>query len=104
MTIASPKGWQLADIGYCTNVHPGETLAELHANLQRYVAAVRQHQGLQRQATSLWLSAACTRQLMANPTNLEHLSDALKRNGIALTSLNGFPYGDFTSAVVKERV
>ncbi len=49
----------------------------------------------------LWLSAQAARQLDGA---IEPLAEALADNGIALFTLNGFPYGDFHQARVKEAV
>lgn len=54
--------------------------------------------------SGLWLSARAAMELLQNSSNLKAFRELLAANNILLTSLNGFPYGDFHSASVKERV
>jgi hypothetical protein len=90
-------------IGYCTNVHAGPTLAETKANLQRFALAVKQQvrpdapMGL-----GLWLAASAARELLT--TGARPFAEWLAEAGLVPFTFNGFPYGDFHQAEVKHRV
>ena len=90
---------------YCTNIHPGETWAEVRANLERHVApgqggggagpalrgrpaAVRGGGGRRWPARRSW-----TRSARSSATS-----------GLYVFTINGFPYGPFHGTRVKEEV
>lgn len=90
-------------LSYCTNVHPGRTVSEINAGLSRYTAVARE--GLSFPvAAGLWLAASVTQELTDNPAALESLAQTLWQHDLCCYTLNTFPYGDFHSERVKERV
>jgi sugar phosphate isomerase/epimerase len=95
----------LATLAYCTNVHPGDTLARTKAMLEQHSTRVRDIAapggtlGL-----GLWLSAAAARELLAEPDAVPRFRDWLRERSLAVRTLNGFPYGDFHGETVKTRV
>jgi len=92
------------DIGYCTNVHAGPTLAQTKANLERYALEVkRQVRPHEPMGVGLWLSADAASQLVANDGACG-FADWLADVGLVPFTFNGFPYGDFHQAEVKHRV
>ena len=92
------------DIGYCTNVHAGPTLAQTKANLERYALAVkRQVRPQQPMGVGLWLAADAAAQLLASGGTSE-FAGWLAEVGLVPFTFNGFPYGDFHQAEVKHRV
>ena len=93
-----------AHLTYCSNIHPGETWAEVRANLERYVPSVRDQVAPgQPFGIGLRLSAQAASDLSRVPV-LEELCDFLARNDLYVFTLNGFPYGKFHGARVKEGV
>ncbi len=91
-------------LGYCTNVHAGESLEQTMANLERHAVAVREaHCSGSTLGLGLWLSARAARQLL-EPGRIEPVADWLTEHELAVFTLNGFPYGDFHQAVVKHEV
>lgn len=96
-------------MGYCTNVHPGTTLAEVLANLETSVAAVKQHLGERGPIpvgpfpVGLWLSETAVQQLQSAALQTQ-LRECFDRHQFLPRSLNGFPCGDFHQAVVKHAV
>jgi sugar phosphate isomerase/epimerase len=92
-------------LGYCANVHPGESLsAVLHA-VNHFAAGVRNELALDQLALGLWLSRSALSELeRAGLDGTAPLTAALQNAGILVGSLNGFPYGDFHAEVVKRRV
>ncbi len=88
---------------YCTNIHPGETWAEVSDSL-KYVLEVRDRLGVQGSfGIGLRLSARAAEEL-ARPQVLRELKDWLVRHDCYVFTMNGFPYGDFHGEVVKDQV
>jgi hypothetical protein len=91
-------------LGYCTNVHSGETLERTLASLDRHAADVRElYSPGAPLGLGLWLSARAVEQVL-EPGGLERLADWLAERELAVFTLNGFPYGDFHQPVVKHDV
>jgi sugar phosphate isomerase/epimerase len=93
-----------AHLTYCTNIHPGETWAEVKDNLVRHVRAVKQRVAPGRPfGVGLRLSAAAAREL-ATPAARATLRSLLADNGMYVFTINAFPYGAFHGQAVKESV
>jgi sugar phosphate isomerase/epimerase len=90
-------------LSYCTNVHPGRTLAEVEQGLDQYTAALRENYGAPL-AAGLWLAAPVVAELLAQPDRLPEFREGLARRRLACHTLNAFPYGDFHSEIVKSNV
>jgi sugar phosphate isomerase/epimerase len=90
-------------LGYCTNVHPGRSVAEVEAGLDRYTVNVAREFG-QPLAAGLWLAEPVVRELLSAPDGVARFAGGLKRRGLTCHTLNAFPYGDFHSERVKEKV
>jgi sugar phosphate isomerase/epimerase len=89
---------------YCTNIHAGETWAEVRANLERYVVAVKSRVAPDRPfGVGLRLSAQAAESL-AEPRQLEEFRGFLDAHGLYVFTINGFPYGTFHGVRVKEEV
>lgn len=90
-------------LGYCTNVHPGRSVAEVLAGLDRYTLRVRE--SLRRPvASGLWLAKPVIEELRAAPDGVAAFAAELAARGLPCYTLNAFPYGDFHAARVKEHV
>ncbi len=96
-------GWSAAQLGYCGNVHPAPDLAALRASIQEQFQEVRRQRGLAVQDSGLWISARAAAELQ-EPQAREAFLDLLHECGVRLTSLNGFPYGQFHEGAVKAEV
>jgi len=89
---------------YCTNIHAGESWAEIKQNLERFLPAVKQRLAPDRPfGVGLRLSGRAAEELSA-PGELPALKDFLARSGLYVFTINGFPYGTFHGARVKEDV
>lgn len=89
---------------YCSNIHPGESWAEVRANLGCHVVAVRDRlMPAGDFGIGLRLSARAAHEL-AEPAALAEFRDFLARQRLYVFTLNGFPYGTFHGARVKEGV
>ena len=102
--MSDAAGWRPWELAYCSNVHPGESADDLLATIKRYIATVRSQRQLNQLATGLWLPAVVARQLASNAELVARFRDTLSENGIVLCTVNGFPYGGFHAARVKEAV
>ena len=89
-------------LGYCTNIHGSYCLEELISCLEVYPEKIRNSAGLAGNdlPVGLWVSNAALKEL-ANEAAAERLQAVLVSNGLNVFTLNGFPYGDFHSDVVK---
>src|SRR5262245_61219255 len=56
-------------LSYCTNVHPGRSLAEVERGLDEFTLAVREAYGSPL-AAGLWLAAPVVGELLAEPARL----------------------------------
>jgi len=98
-------------IGYCTNVHPGRTLAEAMEEIERHAPRVRERliaagalATTEALDLGLWLSSRAAHALAADPAEVERFAARLRVRRLRVLSLNGFPYGPFHSASVKRAV
>lgn len=88
---------------YCTNVHPGESLAEVEHALRNHVAQVRRDLNVELFGVGLRLAARAAEEL-DQPHALQRFRDLLDELGLYVFTLNGFPYGAFHQQRVKEQV
>jgi len=91
-------------LAYCTNIHRGEDWAQTFDSLQSYTLAVRERvcPG-QPYAIGLRLSDQASRDL-SEPAALLAFQRWLEQNQCYVFTINGFPYGRFHGARVKEQV
>ena len=93
-----------AHLTYCTNIHRGETWADTSAALQRYLPEIKRLSSPNRpMGVGLRLSCIAAESL-AEPAELDRFRDFLRRNGLYVFTINGFPYGPFHGTRVKEDV
>lgn len=90
-------------LGYCTNVHPCRTLADVAPLLDRFAVPIRDRCGFAI-AAGLWLPAAAAAEAGVSPAAVADLAAALSDRGLTCHTLNAFPYGDFHGTRVKESV
>jgi sugar phosphate isomerase/epimerase len=97
-------------LSYCTNIHPAETWLETFTVLKTHVLAVRDRlraQGILAHrdpfAIGLRLSALAARELLTGH-HLAEFRDWLADTNTYVFTINGFPYGSFHGARVKEQV
>jgi len=98
---------RLADgshLTYCSNIHPGETWAEVRANLDRYVTRVRDAVSPDAPfGIGLRLSGRAAQEL-SDPATFDEFAAFLARERMYVFTINGFPYGTFHGTRVKEEV
>jgi hypothetical protein len=101
MLLKTPNHAQLT---YCTNVHPGETLADVRGLLKHHVTVVKRAVAPdERFGVGLRLAAAAA-DALADPAERARFKAELEADGLYCFTINGFPYGAFHATRVKERV
>ena len=89
---------------YCTNIHPGETWAEVEHNLKQYILPLKTRLSPDKPfGIGLRLADIAARELLEGD-NLDRLQTWLQTRDLYVFTLNGFPYGGFHHQVVKDKV
>ncbi len=92
------------NLTYCTNIHPGENWGEVLTNIQTYGPALKQRLAPREMfGLGLRISAKECEQLLED-NRLKQFKEFLKREGLYVALINGFPYGDFHGRRIKEDV
>jgi len=101
MRIAAPGSPHLS---YCTNIHAGESLAEVRAAIVDHVVKVKQAVSPDAPfGVGLRLSARASSELTRGSA-LEAFRALLDAHGLYVFTLNGFPFGAFHGQKVREAV
>jgi hypothetical protein len=91
-------------LGYCTNIHRGETWEETWNGLKNYTLRVKDRvSGGKPYGIGLRLSQQAAVELSA-PGKITEFKAWLDANGCYVFTINGFPYGSFHGTRVKEQV
>ncbi len=90
-------------LSYCTNLHPGRTVAEVEDGLTQFTVPARVRFGSPL-AAGLWLAQPVIRELLAMPNHVNCFAERVRELGLCTYTLNAFPFGDFHSERVKENV
>lgn len=92
----------LGHLTYCTNIHAGETWAEIFDGIRKHLPAVKAELSPNAPlGLGLRLSAVASEALCDEETFAE-FEAFLNENDIYIFTLNGFPYGTFHGQPVKE--
>jgi len=92
----------LGHLTYCTNVHAGETWPEVRDGLRRHLPAIKAAVAPDRPfGVGLRLSAAAA-EALGEPAAFAELEALLAEGSCYVFTINGFPYGTFHGAPVKE--
>jgi hypothetical protein len=90
-------------LSYCTNVHPGLTVAQVERGLTEFTVPAGQRFG-STMAAGLWLAQPVIRELLSEPEQTKRFAARIAELGLCTYTLNAFPFGDFHSERVKENV
>lgn len=96
--------WSREELNYCTNVHPGAKLSEVTQNIHKYISAVASARSLSAMQTGFWLANSALQSLNSSQSERLEFIASLAKHQISIGTLNGFPYGNFHQAVVKQKV
>jgi hypothetical protein len=93
-------------LGYCTNIHRGETWEETWRKLDLHTMEVRRRvlPADQRYGIGLRLGHRAATELRSSPFQMAAFQEWLERNHSYVFTINGFPYGAFHGTRVKEQV
>jgi sugar phosphate isomerase/epimerase len=93
-----------AHLTYCTNIHAGESWAEVRANVERHVVDVKHRVAPDEPfGVGLRLSARAAAEL-ATGDELARFERFLSDARLYVFTINGFPYGPFHGTPVKDAV
>jgi len=93
------------DLGYCTNIHRGETWAQTFTGLRDYTDAVRLRVSPDAAyGIGLRLSAEAAAELAADTGLRDGFRRWMEEKNSYVFTINGFPYGTFHGSRVKEQV
>jgi hypothetical protein len=91
-------------LGYCTNIHAGESWDEIRANLAHYLPAIKRCVCPEAPfGVGLRLSAVAAASLRER-SRFDAFEGFLRDNDLYVFTINGFPYGPFHGTRVKEGV
>ena len=107
-TIPSAKGsnskQQDYHLSYCTNIHPGESWAEIEQSLKTYVPDIKKQVSPDNPfGLGLRLSNQASLELLEG-NKLQRFREWLAQEGLYVFTFNGFPYGGFHHQIVKDKV
>ncbi len=92
-------------LSYCTNIHPGESWAEVDRALKNYLPQIKKAVSPdQAMGVGLRLSALAAGELTADPGLLMAFKNWLQQQQLYVYTINGFPYGAFHGQAIKEKV
>jgi hypothetical protein len=90
-------------ITYCSNIHPGESWVETFSLLRLHLPAVKEAVAPDRLfPVGLRLSNRAANEM--GETESKRFADWCREQGCFVPTINGFPFGSFHSAPVKENV
>lgn len=97
-------GWTKKRIGYCSNVHAGESADLVEENIKRYTAPLCLSRALPSMQHGLWLSKQACTEYLSDSKKLEGLKKTLEEHHLSVVTLNAFPVGNFHAEQVKQNV
>ncbi|MSR73926.1 MAG: xylose isomerase [Planctomycetes bacterium] len=102
MLLVRPAAEPLS-LGYCTNVHPAHSVADIANALLAHAVPLRERLGCDELVVGLHLGAHAVHELH-DAAKLSALAQFLQTHRLRVVSLNVFPQRPFHSAVVKHAV
>lgn len=89
---------------YCTNIHTGENWKDHFRELQQYIPKVKESIAPD---DKMGVGLRVSRQMqldLGDISTLKRFQSWLQENDLYVFTLNGFPYGNFHSDIIKEKV
>lgn len=90
-------------LSYCTNVHPCRSRNDLERIITQEARSVQEQCGFSI-GVGLWLPEVVISEVAQDATVTKNIASLLADQGLQCFSLNAFPFGDFHSERVKEKV
>jgi sugar phosphate isomerase/epimerase len=94
----------LGHLSYCTNIHAGESWADVRTSLATHLPAIKAASAPDRPFGIGLRLAARAVDALRDPAALEDFQDFLASGDYYVFTINGFPYGAFHGQTVKENV
>ena len=94
----------MAPLTYCSNIHPGESWADVMHNLNSHLLDVKQRLGDRPGPFPLGLRIAGQAAGEIDNAAIDEFHQWCQRHDCYLLTINGFPYGTFHRERVKEQV
>jgi hypothetical protein len=92
-------------LGYCSNIHPGEIWDEHFTELQKYLPEIKKQVCPEKSfGFGLRIANLASIELCNQPEKIKALKDWLSKEDLFVYTLNGFPFGGFHHAKVKDEV
>lgn len=91
-------------LSYCSNVVAAENMSALEQRLATVFAPARELAGVETLGVGLWLPARTMAGLADDPAARRRLAAILAHHGLAVVTMNAFPYGSFHGTSVKHAV
>ena len=91
------------ELTYCTNIHPGESWADVMANLNGHALAVKEAVSAD-EKFPLGLRISHQAASDITPADIAEFRDWCDLHDCYLLTINGFPFGTFHNQPVKEKV
>jgi hypothetical protein len=88
---------------YCTNIHPGESWADVQRNLRSHVLRVKEAVSPER-AFPIGLRLSHRAASEVDPDEASRFHDWCREQDCFVLTVNGFPYGRFHGVDIKEKV
>ena len=102
---AAADGPRAVRLGYCLNLHPSETLADVERALEEFVAPLSERLGTGREfGVGMYLGEEPARALASDESALERFAERVRALGVDPFTYNAFPQGGFQEDGLKERV
>ena len=102
---AAADGPRAVRLGYCLNLHPSETLADVERALEDFVAPLSERLGTGREfGVGMYLGEGPARALASDESALERFAERVRALGVDPFTYNAFPQGGFQEDGLKERV
>lgn len=102
---AAADGPRAVRLGYCLNLHPSETLADVERALEEFVAPLAERLGSGGDfGVGMYLGEGPARALASDGAALERFADRIRALGVDPFTYNAFPQGGFQEDGLKERV
>ena len=102
---AAAGGPRAVRLGYCLNLHPSETLADVERALEDFVAPLCERLGTGREfGVGMYLGEGPARALASDESALERFAERVRALGADPFTYNAFPQGGFQEDGLKERV
>ena len=94
----------MAPLTYCSNIHPGESWADVMHNLNSHLLDVKKSLGNPHEPFPLGLRIAAQAASEIDNAAIEEFHRWCQQHNCYLLTINGFPYGTFHIKRVKEQV